>query len=85
MSPAAELTTTVAETGANDDSCGAQMGDAAQEDPADGEHPGQSTFMLDTAVPEPPKKKPIMACLFCRERKIGCGPPPPEQEDQTCK
>ncbi|KAI0325830.1 hypothetical protein GY45DRAFT_182734 [Cubamyces sp. BRFM 1775] len=23
------------------------------------------------------KKKPIMACLFCRERKIACGPPPP--------
>ncbi|KAI0771299.1 hypothetical protein BD413DRAFT_447802, partial [Trametes elegans] len=25
---------------------------------------------------EPEKKKPIMACLFCRERKIACGPPP---------
>ncbi|OJT12207.1 hypothetical protein TRAPUB_11245 [Trametes pubescens] len=26
---------------------------------------------------ETEKKKPIMACLFCRERKIACGPPPP--------
>ncbi|KAI0767773.1 hypothetical protein C8Q74DRAFT_1204396, partial [Fomes fomentarius] len=26
---------------------------------------------------ESEKKKPIMACLFCRERKIACGPPPP--------
>ncbi|KAI1787034.1 hypothetical protein LXA43DRAFT_1167925 [Ganoderma leucocontextum] len=26
---------------------------------------------------EPEKKKPIMACLFCRERKIACGPPAP--------
>lgn len=26
---------------------------------------------------ETEKKKPIMACLFCRERKIACGPPAP--------
>lgn len=53
--------------------------------PVEGGVPGQSSFMLDNAIPEPPKKKPIMACLFCRERKIACGPPPAEQEDQTCK
>ena len=33
---------------------------------------------------EPEKKKPIMACLFCRERKIACGPPPPGGP-QRCK
>ncbi|KAI0816836.1 hypothetical protein BC628DRAFT_1334174, partial [Trametes gibbosa] len=26
---------------------------------------------------EAEKKKPVMACFFCRERKIACGPPPP--------
>ncbi|KAI0319717.1 hypothetical protein OF83DRAFT_1054464, partial [Amylostereum chailletii] len=30
------------------------------------------------------RKKPALACLFCRERKIACGPPAPEDEDQTC-
>ncbi|KAI0685135.1 hypothetical protein BC835DRAFT_1290958 [Cytidiella melzeri] len=24
-------------------------------------------------MPREPKKKPIMACLFCRQRKIACG------------
>ncbi|KAF5374675.1 hypothetical protein D9615_008985 [Tricholomella constricta] len=28
--------------------------------------------------------KPIMACLFCRGRKIACGPPPPGSVDKTC-
>ncbi|EKM57243.1 uncharacterized protein PHACADRAFT_254908 [Phanerochaete carnosa HHB-10118-sp] len=32
-----------------------------------------------------PKKKPAMACLFCRERKICCGPPAPESTDARCK
>ncbi|THG99702.1 hypothetical protein EW026_g2699 [Hermanssonia centrifuga] len=47
---------------------------------------GQSIFKLDIlGVPKEPKKKPIMACLFCRDRKISCGPPLPGQEDQRCK
>ncbi|EPS96933.1 hypothetical protein FOMPIDRAFT_1089631, partial [Fomitopsis schrenkii] len=33
---------------------------------------------------EPVKKKPIMACLFCRERKIACGPPDPASPEQRC-
>ena len=33
---------------------------------------------------EPEKKKPIMACHFCRERKIACGPPAPGGP-QRCK
>ncbi|GJE93153.1 Zn(II)2Cys6 transcription factor [Phanerochaete sordida] len=37
------------------------------------------------AGPAPSKKKPAMACLFCRERKICCGPPAPESEDRRCK
>jgi hypothetical protein len=30
-------------------------------------------------------RKPPLACLFCRGRKIACGPPPPESTDKTCK
>ncbi|KAF9494253.1 hypothetical protein BDN71DRAFT_1449149 [Pleurotus eryngii] len=30
------------------------------------------------------EKKQIMACLFCRERKIACGRPPEGSEDPTC-
>ncbi|KAJ8488172.1 hypothetical protein ONZ45_g14059 [Pleurotus djamor] len=29
-------------------------------------------------------KKQILACLFCRERKIACGRPPEGSEDPTC-
>lgn len=29
-------------------------------------------------------KKQLMACLFCRERKIGCSRPPEDEPDQTC-
>ncbi|KAG6876598.1 hypothetical protein C0992_012306 [Termitomyces sp. T32_za158] len=28
--------------------------------------------------------KPLMACLFCRGRKIACGPPPQGSDDPTC-
>jgi hypothetical protein len=31
------------------------------------------------------KKKPPVACLFCRGRKIACGPPDLGSEDLTCK
>jgi hypothetical protein len=31
------------------------------------------------------EKKPPLACLFCRGRKIACGPPDPGSEDPTCK
>ncbi|KIO09417.1 hypothetical protein M404DRAFT_264552 [Pisolithus tinctorius Marx 270] len=30
-------------------------------------------------------KKPALACLFCRGRKIACGPPLPGTKDKTCK
>ncbi|KDQ51629.1 hypothetical protein JAAARDRAFT_40854 [Jaapia argillacea MUCL 33604] len=30
------------------------------------------------------QKKVVMACLFCRERKIACGPPPEGSVDKTC-
>jgi len=29
-------------------------------------------------------KKPALACLFCRGRKIACGPPQPGSKDKTC-
>ncbi|TEB38162.1 hypothetical protein FA13DRAFT_1785978 [Coprinellus micaceus] len=29
-------------------------------------------------------KKPPLACLFCRGRKIACGPPPPDGDGKTC-
>ncbi|CUA66578.1 hypothetical protein RSOLAG22IIIB_00018 [Rhizoctonia solani] len=31
-----------------------------------------------------PSKKPALACLFCRKRKIACGPPSPDNPDRTC-
>ncbi|KAH7916615.1 hypothetical protein BJ138DRAFT_1139469 [Hygrophoropsis aurantiaca] len=30
------------------------------------------------------EKKPALACLFCRGRKIACGPPSPGNKDKTC-
>ncbi|KAF8957694.1 hypothetical protein BDZ97DRAFT_1669501 [Flammula alnicola] len=30
------------------------------------------------------EKKPPLACLFCRGRKIACGPPLPGSTDKTC-
>ncbi|KAH6913843.1 hypothetical protein BKA70DRAFT_1095529 [Coprinopsis sp. MPI-PUGE-AT-0042] len=30
------------------------------------------------------EKKPPLACLFCRGRKIACGPPVPGGDDHTC-
>jgi hypothetical protein len=30
-------------------------------------------------------RKPPLACLFCRGRKIACRPPPSESTDKTCK
>ena len=32
-----------------------------------------------------PEKKPPLACLFCRGRKIACGPPLPGSIKKTCK
>jgi len=52
------------------------------------------TFSSDTATPPPastkkqirePKKPGSQACTFCRERKVPCGRPPSDAEDQTCK
>ncbi|KDQ27348.1 hypothetical protein PLEOSDRAFT_176457 [Pleurotus ostreatus PC15] len=34
---------------------------------------------------KPLEKKPPLACLFCRGRKIACGPPLPGSKDRTCK
>lgn len=55
--------------------------------PEGAEHPGQQMFKLTSpgTPKEPVKKKPIMACLFCRERKIACGPPDPTSPEQRCK
>ncbi|KAF5368164.1 hypothetical protein D9615_010191 [Tricholomella constricta] len=53
-----------------------------------------SPSMSRASSPQPPRKrvkairdkdgKPIMACLYCRGRRIACGPPPPGSADQTC-
>lgn len=32
-----------------------------------------------------PKKKPSLACLFCRQRKIACGAPLPGSSEKRCK
>jgi hypothetical protein len=47
--------------------------------------PGESVIRLAVNVPREPKKKHAMACLFCRERKIACGRPLPNDEDRRCK
>jgi hypothetical protein len=42
----------------------------------------------DTPCDEEPvkrRKKPALACLFCRERKIACGLPEEGAEDKRCK
>ncbi|KAF5354748.1 hypothetical protein D9756_005250 [Leucocoprinus leucothites] len=31
-----------------------------------------------------PDKKPALACVFCRGRKIACGPPPKDGDGKTC-
>jgi hypothetical protein len=36
-------------------------------------------------IKRPAEKKPPLACLFCRGRKIACGPPIPGSKDKTCK
>lgn len=41
-------------------------------------HPGR-----DKNVDKKPKQ--LLACLFCRERKIGCTRPAEDESDQTCK
>ncbi|QRW08544.1 Fungal Zn(2)-Cys(6) binuclear cluster domain [Ceratobasidium sp. AG-Ba] len=38
----------------------------------------------DKKEPQTTPKKPALACLFCRKRKIACGPPPPDSPDRTC-
>ena len=49
-------------------------------------NPGASQSVLKlTSARKPAEKKQALACLFCRERKIACGRPDPENEDQTCK
>ncbi|KAG7439577.1 uncharacterized protein BT62DRAFT_696863 [Guyanagaster necrorhizus] len=54
----------------------------------------QSPAILAKATKQPVKalpahkravgKKPSLACLFCRGRKIACGPPLPGSTDKTC-
>jgi len=33
---------------------------------------------------QPHERKPVLACLFCRKRKIACGPAHPDADDRTC-
>jgi hypothetical protein len=60
--------------------------------------PPPTEFLLNSAqspsiglgsLPPPPKntpeKKPPLACLFCRGRKIACGAPVPGSTKKTCK
>ncbi|KAI0089565.1 hypothetical protein BDY19DRAFT_110595 [Irpex rosettiformis] len=61
----------------------AKSADEIQTEPTG--RPGESVIKLAVNVPREPKKKPIMACLFCRERKIACGHPAPTDEDRRCK
>ncbi|PPQ74488.1 hypothetical protein CVT24_000121 [Panaeolus cyanescens] len=42
--------------------------------------PGSNTVTRNVKEP----RRPSLACTFCRERKIACGRPPTDSEDQTC-
>ena len=42
-------------------------------------------FKIPVLLKTRPKQKQVMACLFCRARKIGCVRPPDDEPDQTCK
>jgi hypothetical protein len=57
-----------------------------QEDTDTAAYPGSSQTVLKMSTPKKVvEKKQALACLFCRERKIACGRPDPESDDQTCK
>jgi hypothetical protein len=45
---------------------------------------GQGVMKLPTTK-RSARRKPAIACLFCRERKIACGAPPVGSADTTCK
>jgi hypothetical protein len=47
--------------------------------------PGSHTGPAQDDKKDSAPKKPALACLFCRKRKIACGPPPPDHPDRTCK
>lgn len=54
--------------------------------PSDTAYPGSSQSVLKMTTPKKvTEKKQALACLFCRERKIACGRPDPESDNQTCK
>ena len=44
---------------------------------------GQGELKLPTT--KRARRKPAIACLFCRERKIACQAPPVGSADTTCK
>ncbi|KAG6832036.1 hypothetical protein H0H87_003017 [Tephrocybe sp. NHM501043] len=49
--------------------------------------PSPQSIRLSPLPPSrrPIAKKPPLACLFCRGRKIACGPPDPGSSDRSCK
>ncbi|KAF8134407.1 hypothetical protein EV363DRAFT_1116372, partial [Boletus edulis] len=46
--------------------------------------PRSALHMSPTHTKRTLDKKPALACLFCRGRKIACGPPEPGSKDKTC-
>ncbi|KAJ7059569.1 hypothetical protein C8F01DRAFT_1144990 [Mycena amicta] len=50
----------------------------------DPQHWPQTFRNSDSKKAVAPAKKQVMACLFCRERKIGCIRPSEDEPDQTC-
>ena len=48
-------------------------------------HPAMRLSPLPRNKHQPLDKKPPLACLFCRGRKIACGSPLPGSPDKTCK
>ncbi|TFK54565.1 hypothetical protein OE88DRAFT_1655298 [Heliocybe sulcata] len=52
---------------------------------ASAESPSAGAKPASTTAKKVCEKKPVLACLFCRGRKIACGPPLPGSKDKTCK
>ncbi|KIM73070.1 hypothetical protein PILCRDRAFT_733990 [Piloderma croceum F 1598] len=46
---------------------------------------GWQQTTLYSPVPAATNRKAVIACLYCRKRKIACGPPLPGSKNNSCK
>lgn len=53
--------------------------------PFHGSHELTTVFLVSISGKRSPDKKPALACVFCRGRKIACGPPTKDGDGRSCK